>query len=93
MSVICLVCLFVGYLFGRFIGGVSEGEPGRVHWEWFLKTFRVHIHHWMSATMVLVFYLATYTTNRSYPLIAFIVGVILQGLTYADRFDIGVRLS
>ena len=90
MPLIYGLCCWCGYLVGTFIGGHTEGEPGLIHWDCFLQTFRIHLHHWFLATVLLVVYLATYT-RWNHLVIAFLLGLIVQGLTYADRFDFGVH--
>ena len=53
-----------------------------------------HIHHWMSGTM-LVILLMPFTTfiEELWYVEAFLAGIILQGLTYGDRFMIRIKLE
>lgn len=79
--------LISGYIFGNYIGGEREGEPGRIHWEFFLNTFKIHLHHWIVMSVLLIIYLLCIQNNDTI-IIGFLLGGITQGLTYSDRFKI-----
>ena len=50
-----LIGLAGGYGFGTFIGGETEGVRGRLHWELFLNTTKIHLHHWIIHSILLFF--------------------------------------
>jgi hypothetical protein len=76
-----------GYLFGCFIGGKTEGEPGRLHFEWFIQNTRVHLHHWLVFLIILIIYILSYKGNSSF-IKGFLIGGITHGLTYDDWYEI-----
>ena len=76
-----------GYLFGCFIGGKKEGEPGRIHWEWFIQKTNIHLHHWIIFTILLIVYMCM-NDRPSYYITGFLSGGIIHGLTYNDWYKI-----
>lgn len=80
-----LVFGVAGYNFGNFIGGASEGEKGRLHWDWWIRKTKFHMHHWMIMLMLLVLYLLFIKPNAlDMPIVGFLLGGIIQGLSYDD---------
>lgn len=76
----------LGYLFGDFIGGKKTGEPGRLHWEWFIKNCKIHLHHWIIMSLNLLIYICFGGDKEL--IIGFLLGGTIHGLTYSDRFKI-----
>ena len=91
ISEILPIGLSCGYGFGAFIGGETEGVQGRLHWEFFLNTTKIHLHHWIVMSFVLIIYLTfiepCYKTYNQL-IIGFLLGGIIHGLSYTDRFKI-----
>ena len=86
MDSILLVGLLFGYGFGTFIGGVC----GRLHWEWRLNNTKIYLHHWIVMSFALIFYLTCIEPigNYHWLIIGFLVGGVIHGLSYNDRFKI-----
>jgi len=78
--------IILGYVFGVFIGGKSEGERGRIHFEWFLQKTRLHIHHWIVFLLLLILYMYIYGSMDI--ISGFFIGGIIHGLTYNDWYKI-----
>ena len=87
----------LGFLFGKLISGAKEGEPGLIHWGWFIKKTNLHLHHWMICSVLLFIYLMyvgppkANCVRSKYAddlIVGFLFGCIAHGLTYKDRFDI-----
>ena len=104
-----LIGFILGWIFGNVIGGKSEGKKGLIHWTWFLDTFKIHLHHWIIMSIILIMYiimvasksailedpnetsslLATINqSNYNSYIVGFLLGGIIQGLSYSDRFKI-----
>ena len=77
----------IGYLFGNFIGGSEAGERGRLHWDWFLNTCKIHLHHWIIMSVLLIIYLQWFCGDNLL-VIGVLFGGIAHGLSYSDRFKI-----
>ena len=80
-----VIPLILGYGFGSFIGGKKEGEPGRVDLEWMSPNINghiIHIHHWFTFTIIILILLRFDRLNE--PIFWFLLGGIIQGLTYND---------
>lgn len=83
--VILGISSIVGYKFGEFIGGKTEGERGRLHWEWRLQDTTFHLHHWIVMSLLLIAYMLFVKQNEYDMLITgFLLGGIIHGLTYKD---------
>lgn len=77
----------LGYLVGCFIGGKKEGEPGRIHFEWFIQKTKLHIHHWMVFSILLILYMY-FCDNPDMFITGFLTGGIVHGFTYNDWYKI-----
>ena len=90
-----LVGILIGYLFGKYIGGKKEGDEGLIHWGWFMRTFKIHLHHWIIMSVILCVYLVVLCDyvgcDVNMLIIGFLLGGIMQGLTYSDRFELKVN--
>lgn len=78
--------ILCGYLFGCFIGGKKEGEPGNIHFEWFIQKTKLHIHHWIIFSLLLIIYFCFCNTNMF--ITGFLSGGIIHGFTYNDWYKI-----
>lgn len=79
--------IILGYIFGYIVSGKSEGEKGLIHCNWCIETFKIHLHHWIIMSIILAYYLI-YVENKSNIIIGFLIGGIIHGLSYKDRFNI-----
>ena len=80
-----IVGALLGYLFGWFISGKKEGEPGLIHWEWSVRNTCIHLHHWLVFTILLIIY-ANLNVVIYPPVAGFLLGGIVHGLTYSDWY-------
>jgi hypothetical protein len=79
--------IFFGYMFGVFIGGKKEGQPGRLHFQQFIDKTGLHLHHWLIFLIILIIYIVVHD-NRYNIIEGFLVGGIIHGLTYNDWYKI-----
>lgn len=79
--------MLIGYVFGKFIGGKEAGDKGIIYWSWFLDSFKIHLHHWITMGFCLLIYLQCFKGDNLL-IIGFLLGGITQGLSYSDRFKI-----
>ena len=35
----------IGYACASLVSGETVGEKGLIHFEWFINTFKIHLHH------------------------------------------------
>ena len=82
-----LVGALAGYLVAEYVAGKDEGEAGKV------KSIRIrvreyvlHVHHWLYASVALVV-LPPDIGHKAF-VEAFLVGIIIQGLTYSDFYKV-----
>lgn len=91
----------IGYTITNFVSGKSEGKKGLIDFSWITKPFKIHLHHWIIFSIILlcIFVFSekkhenkhdtqTYKKNKYNLIIGFLIGGIIQGLTYTDRFKI-----
>ena len=64
----------------------KTGEPGLIHWKWFINTFKIHLHHWIVMIILLMIYL--YVCGDNFLIIGFLIWGVMHGLTYSDKFEI-----
>jgi uncharacterized membrane-anchored protein len=76
-----------GYLVAEYFSGKDEGECGKVKSIRIkVKEYVLHVHHWLCASVALV----VLPANLGHRTIieAFLIGMIIQGLTYADFYKV-----
>jgi hypothetical protein len=84
----------IGYTITNFVSGKSEGEKGLIDFNWIIKPLKIHLHHWIIFSIILlcvlvfVFLKENHEKNKYNLIIGFLIGGIIQGLTYTDRFKI-----
>jgi hypothetical protein len=93
----------VGYILTNFVSGKTEGEKGLIDFNWITKPLKIHLHHWIIFSIILICCFVfpivfknknqtndtqNYEKNKHNLIIGFLIGGIIQGLTYADRFKI-----
>ncbi len=76
----------IGFIIAELLGK-HEGH----RWKWQLtrvkvKDYTVHVHHWLYASMALV--ALPSATDHKTIIEAFLVGVIVQGMTYRDFYKV-----
>jgi hypothetical protein len=72
----------IAELFGRYEGHRWKWQLNRVK----VKDYTVHVHHWLYASMALV--VLPSSTDHKTIIEAFLVGVIVQGMTYRDFYKV-----
>ena len=81
---ILLIGLVIGFLFWKLVSGKHEGDEIGRSIRFTLKNYYIHIHHWIWCSVILILLLAI---NYHNPLIiGILIGSIIQGLMYKDRF-------
>jgi len=80
------VSMVVGYLVARFFAGAKESVKGRTpSFVFRFRAYRVHVHHWLLFSPVLVVLLVShifiFTPHLFY---GFLGGVIAQGVLYYE---------
>ena len=74
----------IGFLVANIFAGKKEGRKPRL----ILKTrnHNYHLHHWIIALVILIFLIVLkYFNDFVYGVL---IGVIIQGLTYKDFYEI-----
>ena len=82
-----ILTAIIGFTFAEVLSGKFEGHHGR--WKSIrikVKDYTVHVHHWLYASFALAF-MPSGLDGRNF-IEAFLVGVIVQGLTYTDFYKI-----
>jgi len=79
-----LISLLAGYLIARLISGRQAGDKLNRSLLFKIGNWYFHLHHWfIGLTLIFILYYLQSTNWLIYGLIA---GLIIQGLTYRDRF-------
>ena len=88
----------VGYFLASIFGGPSEGQQGLINSIIFtFGNWQLHIHHWLYALFFLVFLIFFVKKRYRLPTIlftfavGFFVGLIVQGLTYDDWYQVLIK--
>jgi hypothetical protein len=81
-----------GYLAAEYFSGKDEGERGKVKSIRIkVKEYVLHVHHWLCASVALVILPAD--LGHKTVIEAFLVGIIIQGLTYRDFYKVVYKPS
>lgn len=76
-----------GYLITDYLAGDYEGHPGKLKSVRIrVKQYILHVHHWLSASFAL--YVLPSDAAHKTLIEAFLVGIIIQGLTYKDFYKV-----
>ncbi len=76
--------IFVGYFFWKFFAGKKEGDKKERSIIFCIGEYSFHIHHWIfSLVLLVVFFVLDITSSL---LFGILIGSIIQGLSYKDRF-------
>lgn len=78
------VSTVIGFLFWKFFAGKYEGDKLERSLRPHIGTYRVHIHHWMWSSVILVIFILAKVYNPIF--LGLLMGSIFQGLLYRDRF-------
>lgn len=79
-----LVGIIAGFLFFKLFAGKYEGDKVERSLRFSIKNNYVHIHHWILCLILLLIILILNFRNEL--IIGLLIGSIIQGLTYKDRF-------
>jgi hypothetical protein len=78
--------ILLGFFFWKQVSGKYEGDKIERSWRPLIHGYYVHIHHWIWGLLLLV--LALLFDIHTPLIVGLLIGSILQGLTYRDRFVI-----
>jgi len=78
--------IILGFLFWKIVAGKHEGEKIERSFRFLVKGYYLHIHHWIWCTLLLLYLLIT--SNDNLFMFGLLIGSIIQGLQYRDRFII-----
>lgn len=84
---ILLLGIILGYYIAYVVAEKKSGKPGLIKSRIFkIKDYKIHLHHWVSSSIILiVLVLLDFYNDIIY---GFLIGVIIQGLTYRDFYKI-----
>jgi hypothetical protein len=92
LMILILVGAIAGYLVAEYLAGKDEGDCGKVKsLRIKVKEYVLHVHHWLCASVALVV-LPPDVGNKTV-IEAFLVGIIIQGLTYRDFYKVVYKPS
>jgi hypothetical protein len=81
-----ILTAIAGFVLAGLIGE-AEGRPARVKSIRIkVRDYTVHVHHWLYASMA--FFALPSSTGHRTVIEAFLVGVIVHGLTYRDFYKV-----
>jgi len=82
-----ILTAILGFALAELIGGKAEGHPAKLKSIRIkVKEYTVHVHHWLFASMA--FFALPPTTGHRTIIEAFLLGVIVHGLTYRDFYKV-----
>ena len=81
-----LAGIIIGYIFWKSFSGRHEGERLDRSIRPVIFGYCVHIHHWIWCAVLLIG--LTFGGTTSYFSVGLLIGSIIQGLAYRDRFVI-----
>lgn len=76
--------LLIGYFFWKLFSGKREGDKIERSFRILIRGYYLHIHHWIWCTLVIIFLIITGYENLF--VFGLLIGSIIQGLQYRDRF-------
>ena len=88
MNILIILCgIIIGFYIAKLFAGNKEGEEKEIHSIQFnIGKYHIHLHHWISATIILIILLIIgFYHDLVY---GFLFGLIIQGLTYKDFYEI-----
>ena len=77
----------IGFFIAKIFAGKKEGEKGLIgSIKFSIGQYTVHLHHWIIATLVLIFLFSIGVYNNF--IYGLLFGIIVQGLCYRDFYKI-----
>ncbi len=90
-SLYLLLGLILGYLISDFFAGREAGDKLQYSLRFKIRGYYIHIHHWLYYSLVLIgLALISFRNPLVYGLL---IGTIVQGLHYRDRFIFWYKIS
>jgi hypothetical protein len=78
--------ILLGFIFWKLFAGKYEGDKIEKSFRFLVGNYYIHIHHWLwCAILLLVLFFISFYNSFIYGLL---LGSIVQGLIYRDRFYI-----
>lgn len=84
-----IISIILGFAFWNFFAGKYEGDKLERSFRPKVGKYRVHIHHWIYCCIILVIFILVRVYNPI--LLGLLIGLIIQGLSYKDRFVVIYR--
>ncbi len=86
---ILLLGIVIGFLFWKIVAGKYRGDKLEKSFRFSVRNYWIHIHHWLwSSILIAVLF---FLNIRDLLLYGFLIGSIIQGLTYKDWYIIIYR--
>ncbi len=82
--ILTIIFALLGFLFWNTFAGKYEGDKIERSFRFSIRNYKVHIHHWVWAIVLLLVLIFFHVFNSI--IIGLLIGSIVQGLTYKDRF-------
>lgn len=79
-----LIGTIAGFIFWKLVAGKYEGDKPERSIHFTIGNYFVHLHHWLWCLVILMILLIL--GLRNHLLIGFLIGSIIQGLTYRDWY-------
>ena len=79
-----IIGLLIGYFFWKLFAGKHEGDKIERSFRFLIRGYYIHIHHWIWCTLLLMYFFIT--SYQNYFVFGILIGSIIQGLQYRDRF-------
>jgi hypothetical protein len=83
-SLMIILGFLLGFLFSSIFAGAHEGDCSERSLRFLVKGYYVHIHHWIYCSLILAVLFMVHFVN--FFVIGVLIGAIIQGLLYRDRF-------
>jgi len=86
-----ILSAIMGFSIAELLAGKAAGHPGK----WWssirirVKEYTFHVHHWLYASVALV--ALPSSTDHKNVIEAFLLGIVVHGLTYSDFYRIVYR--
>lgn len=76
--------IIIGFGIFKLFSGKREGNKIKRSFRFLVNGYYIHIHHWIWCTILLILLLIINFQNQF--IYGFLLGSIIQGLLYKDRF-------
>lgn len=82
----------LGFIIASILSGKKEEAQGKLKsWKFNLRNYKIHLHHWLIFSLILVVLILIRFYNGF--VYGFLVGLIIQGITYKDFYKIVTRIN